>query len=78
VSTTTGGWVSGGVVSSTSTQPPSPSWLFPGGVKACAPVLASGEPLTVAYAPSLGSNQRAVAAALSFVMSTVNVRRTGV
>src|SRR4029077_4586718 len=67
----------GGSVSSTSTQSPSPSPLFPGGVKARLPVFGSGDPLTAVYFPRLGSYQRAVAGPASCAMSTLMVRSDG-
>src|SRR6185295_14131416 len=75
---TVGGTVSGGLVSSASTQPPSPSPLLPGVEKLREPEFANGEPAIAMYVPRLGSNQRAVAGALRRDMSTLNVRVTGV
>ena len=63
--------------SSTSTQSGEPSLLLPGGVNACDPELANGEPAIDAKLPFAGSYQRAVTGPLSWARSTVNVRRVG-
>src|SRR5262245_55157676 len=73
-----GGVPDAGVDSRTRTQSPLPALLLPDGVKFFDPVLAKGDPAMAEYVPLEGSYQREVTEPLSFVMSIVKVRSTGV
>src|SRR6516165_779338 len=72
-----GGGLADADASSTSTQSLSPSPLLIGVVNVVVPAFESGESEIERYVPFDGSNQRAVAGPLSFVMSTVSVVLAG-
>src|SRR5690242_8150423 len=64
--------------SKTSSQSPSPSALFPGGIKYGLAEFANGELLIAENFPLLGSYHRAVTGPLSWDKSTLSGRREGI